>query len=186
MSTAYKIIDQDVAHFLTFQIVGWVDIFSRKIYKDIVIDSFKFCQENKGLQLFAYVIMTNHIHLIARSEKSDLSGFIRDFKNFTSGKIIDILNDGIESRKDWMKMVFEYHGKFKNNQHYQIWTNENHAEILYSPEFITQKISYIHNNPVKAGIDANPEDYLYSSARNYANLENVLDIIRLDLQWKTY
>ena len=186
MSTAYKIQDKEGAYFLTFQIVGWVDIFTRKIYKDFVIDSLKYCQENKGLQLFAYVIMSNHIHLVSRSEKGDLSGFIRDFKNFTSTKIIEILNNGIESRKDWMKMVFEYHGKFKKKQHYQIWTNDNHSEILYSPQFITQKIDYIHNNPVRAGIVSNPEDYLYSSARNYAKLDSLIDVICLDLQWKTY
>ena len=185
MSTGYKITEKDGLYFLTFQIVGWVDIFTRKKYKDIAIESFKYCQENKGLDLFAYVIMSNHIHLMARSQSGDLSGTIRDFKNYTSGKLLEYLEENTESRRDWMKMVFEYHGKSKNKQTNQIWTHENHAELIYSQKFIEQKINYIHNNPVKAGIVEKAEDYLYSSARNYADLESVIEIIKVSLLWKT-
>ncbi len=60
----YKIRDQATPHFLTFNIMGWIDIFSRKRYKDIIIESFKYCKQNKGLQIAAYVIMTNHVHTI--------------------------------------------------------------------------------------------------------------------------
>ena len=85
---------------------GRLDIFSRKVYKDIVIDSFMFCKENKSLEIFAYVIMSNHIHILCRSNSGDLSGTIRDFKNFTSKQLLEILSGNKESRKDWMKMVF--------------------------------------------------------------------------------
>ena len=171
MSTAYKISDKTGLYFLTFQIVGWVDLFTRKIYRDIAIESFKYCQEQKGLELFAFVIMSNHIHLMARSKTGDLSGTIRDFKNHTSKKFLEIVSENIESRRDWIKMVFEFHGRFKNKQTFQVWTHENHAELIYSQKFIEQKINYIHNNPVRAGIVEKPEDYMYSSARNYAGLE---------------
>lgn len=67
----YKIINQDAAHFITCTVVGWVDVFSRKAYKDIIIESFKYCIEHKGLQLFAYVIMSNHIHIIAKDREED-------------------------------------------------------------------------------------------------------------------
>jgi putative transposase len=67
MSSGLKTSNSEGLYFLTFQIVGWVDLFTRKIYKDIAIESFKYCQINKGLRLFAYVIMSNHIHLIAKS-----------------------------------------------------------------------------------------------------------------------
>jgi REP element-mobilizing transposase RayT len=186
MSTGYKIDEKDGAYFLTFQIAGWVDLFTRKDYRDEVIDSFKYCQKHKGLNLFAYVIMSNHIHLLAQSEVGDLSGFIRDFKSFTSKRFIEIIDSGCESRSDWMKLVFEYHAKFKGNQTHQIWTHENHAEHIYSQKFIEQKVQYIHNNPVRSGIVVNPEDYLYSSARNYAGLESVIDIIEVDFNWRTY
>ena len=185
MSTGYKIYDKEGLYYLTFQIVGWVDIFTRKIYRDIVIDSFKYCQKHKGLEIYAFVIMSNHIHILARSLTGDLSGTIRDFKNYTSKEFLKLLEDKQESRRDWMKVVFEYHGKFKKSQNFQIWTHENHAEHIYSQNFIEQKIEYIHNNPVKAGIVEKPEDYLYSSARNYADLESVIEVIKASFRWKT-
>ena len=125
MSTGYKIAEGTGAYYLTFQIVGWVDLFSRQSYRDIAIESLKYCQQNKGFELFAYVIMSNHIHLLARSQSGDLSGTIRDFKNYTSQQFLEILESNTESRREWMKMVFEYHGKFKNKQTNQIWTHEN-------------------------------------------------------------
>jgi hypothetical protein len=75
---------------------------------------------------------------------------------------------------------------FKNKQTNQIWTHENHAEHIFSQKFIEQKVHYIHNNPVRNGIVVNPEDYLYSSARNYAGLESIIDVIEIDFKWKTY
>lgn len=185
MSTGYKIADQEGVYYLTFQIVGWVDIFTRKVYKDIVVESLKHCQEHKDLEIYAFVIMSNHIHLMVRSGLGDLSGTIRDFKNYTSKKFLEVINDKRESRRDWMKVVFKYHGKYKKNQNFQIWTHENHAEYIYSQKFIEQKIEYIHKNPVKAGIVEKPEDYLYSSARNYADLVGILEVIQADFHWKT-
>jgi REP element-mobilizing transposase RayT len=166
--------------------VGWVDLFSRRDYRDVVIDSFKYCQQHKGLNLFAFVIMSNHIHLLAQSEVGDLSGFIRDFKRYTSKRFVEIMESGKESRSEWMKMVFKYHAKLKDKQTHQIWTHENHAEHIYSQKFIEQKVKYIHNNPVRSGIVAKPEDYLYSSARNYSGLESVIDVIEVDFKWRTY
>ena len=62
-------------------------------------------------------------------------------------------------------------------ERYQIWTHENHAEIVYSNQFMDSKINYIHENPVRAGIVERAEDYLYSSARNYAGLDGMLEVI---------
>ena len=186
VSTGYKLSEKEGLYYLTFQIVGWIDIFTRKIYRNIVIDSLKYCQEHKGLNLFAFVIMTNHIHLLAQSAHGDLSGFIRDFKSYTSKKFLEVINSDVESRKDWMKIVFAYHGKLKIKQENQIWTHENHGELIYSGKFIEQKLSYIHENPVRSGIVTKAEDYLYSSARNYADMESVIDIIKLSIRWKTY
>ena len=67
MSTGYQISDQEGLYYLTFQVVDWIDIFTRQVYRDIIIESFKYAIENKGLHLFAYVIMSNHVHLIAQS-----------------------------------------------------------------------------------------------------------------------
>lgn len=177
MSNAYRIANQKAAYFLTFQVVGWVDVFTRKIYRDIVIESLKYCQSNKGLYIYAYVIMSNHIHLIVSRENGDLSGFVRDFKSFTSRKIVDTIENEVESRREWMQVVFGYHGKFKAGQTYQIWTHENHAIELHSPYFIKQRINYIHENPVRAGIVETAENYLCSSARNYAGLDSLIEVL---------
>ena len=178
MTTGYHISDQNGVYFLTFQIVDWVDIFTRKIYKDIVIESFKFCIENKGLRLFSYVIMSNHIHLIAcANEPFKLSDIIRDFKKYTAKSFLIEINSNTESRRDWMLKRFEFAAKSNScSGDYHIWTNDNHAISLVSKKFYDQKLNYIHENPVRAGIVAKAEDYLYSSARNYCGLEGVLEV----------
>ena len=178
MSTGYQISEQDELHFVTFQIVKWIDVFTRKVYCDIVIDSLRFCQQNKGLEIYAFVIMSNHLHLLMRSEIGKLSDTIKEFKSFTAKKILEAVNTEAESRKEWMLNLFEFSAKqHKRNEKYQVWTHENHAEIVYGNQFMDSKISYIHENPVRAGIVEKLEDYLYSSARNYAGLDGVLEIM---------
>ena len=113
MGKAYQISNQNALYFLTFHVVGWTDIFSRKKYRDIVIDSFTYCRSNMDLEIFAYVIMTNHIHAILRSKTGKLSDTVRDFKKFTSKQILsEIKNNPKESRKKWLLMIFKYHAKF--------------------------------------------------------------------------
>jgi len=177
MSTGYQIKEQNGLYYLTFQIVDWVDIFTRPVYRDIVIESLRFVQKNKGLQVFAYVIMSNHVHLVAQSSVGELSNAIRDIKKYTSKRIIETIETIPESRREWMLSRFAFNAKkHKRNSNYQVWTHENHAIHLYSNNFIAEKIEYIHNNPVRALIVQNAEDYLYSSARNYASLSALLDI----------
>ena len=145
---------------------------------DIVIDSLRFCQQNKGLEVYAFVVMSNHIHLLIRSETGKLSNTIKEIKSFTAKKILEAVNTETESRREWLLNLFEFSAKqHKRNEKYQVWTHENHAEIAYSNRFINSKINYIHENPVRAGIVERAEDYLYSSARNYAGLDGVLDVI---------
>ncbi|MDB5255383.1 MAG: transposase [Chitinophagaceae bacterium] len=82
MSKAWKIQNPDGIYFITFAVVEWIDVFSCKIYKDELLDSIKYCQDNKGLEIFAWCIMTNHVHLMIRAEeKSHLSNTLRDLKN---------------------------------------------------------------------------------------------------------
>lgn len=187
MSTGYQIKNQEGLYYLTFQVIQWIDIFTRKIYRDIIIDNLKYCQEQKGLQVFAYVIMSNHVHLIVNSTEGNLSNTVRDLKKYTSRVIIETIQSTNESRREWMLNQFSFAAKkHSRNQNYQFWTHENHAIDLRTPDFIREKIEYIHNNPVRAGIVSNPEDYLYSSARNYASMESLLDVVLIDLPWKTY
>jgi REP element-mobilizing transposase RayT len=143
-----------------------------------VLDSLHFCQTKKVLEIYAFVVMSNHIHLLLRSGKGDLNSTIREFKSFTARKILEAIETERESRRDWMLNLFAFSAKqHKRNEKYQVWTHENHAEMVYGNQFMDSKINYIHENPVRAGIVRNPEDYLYSSARNYAGLDGLLDVI---------
>ena len=170
----HKITNQNHVHFITPTIVGWIDVFTRKVYKDIIIDSLKFCIKNKGLSVHAYVIMSNHLHLVVSAKEGfQLSNILRDFKRHTSKAIItEILTNSNESRQEWMLKLFKYFAKYnKNNTTHQLWKRDNHpAELPYN-NWIKQKIDYIHINPVRAGIVETPEDYVYSSAKNYIRLE---------------
>jgi REP element-mobilizing transposase RayT len=188
MTTGYQIKEQTGLHYLTFQVVDWIDIFTRQVYRDIAIDSLLYCTQNKGLQIFGFVIMSNHIHIIANSTTGKLSDTVRDFKKFTSRKIIkEIIDNPQESRKEWMLNRFSYNAnQHSRNEKYQFWTHENHAIYLFSPDFTQEKLEYMHNNPVRAAIVQYPEDYLYSSARNYAEMDSVLEVVKLDRVLKTY
>ena len=173
----YVITEQYSTYFVTFTIVGWVDVFTRKELNEIFVDSLKFCQKQKGLIINAYVIMSNHIHLIVRAapDSEGLSAIIRDFKKYTSKKILEfVFTDKKESRQEWMKIVFAYHAKYnKNNSKYQVWQQNNRPKMLIHPRFSQRIISYIHLNPVRSKIVDQPEDYVYSSARNYAEYKEV-------------
>lgn len=165
----YKIRNQAAVHFITFAVVEWVDVFTRKDYRDIVLESIKHCQDKKGLILHAWCIMSNHLHLIAAAKENNLSDILRDFKKFTSKKIIKaIAENEHESRREWMLEIFKKAGEENSrNSEYQFWRQDNQPKELYSPAFVFQKLNYIHNNPVEAGIVDKPEDYRYSSARDY-------------------
>jgi len=187
MPTGYQIKEQDKLHFVTLQVVEWVDIFTRQKYRDIIIENLGYCQKNKGLEIFAWVIMSNHIHLLIKSEKEELSNILRDFKSYTSKKIINEIDSSSESRKDWMLKIFKDAAfMHKRNSDYQFWTHENHAEYIFSNKFIEQKLDYIHNNPVRSGIVEKPKEYRYSSAKDYAGEKGLLEIEIIIRQWKTY
>ena len=184
-SPGYRIRDQFACHFLTFTTVGWVDIFTRKECKDILIQGLKYCIEHKGMKIHAYVIMPSHIHLIASASTASkgLSAIIRDFKRHTSKEIIKwTISSNKESRSKWMLDIFQYYGKKNSrNKYYQIWQNGSRPKVLLHPKFTRQKLAYIHLNPVKDGIVFEAEEYVYSSARNYAGMEACLmDVEILD------
>jgi REP element-mobilizing transposase RayT len=122
--------------------------------------------------------MSNHIHLIASAKESNrLSDIIRDFKKYTASNFLKEMIKSTESRQDWMLKRFEFAAKSnKRSSEYQIWTHENHAVELVSNKFYDQKLNYIHENPIRAGIVDRSVDYLYSSARNYAEMDGLIKI----------
>jgi len=187
--TGYYISDQYGLYYMTFTTVGWVDLFSRKECKDIIIHALQYCQQEKGLIISAYVLMESHLHIIARASDSSqgLSTIVRDFKKYTAKKILDFtLKSSSESRREWLELVFRYNAKFNtNNIKFQVWQQNNQPKLLLHPKFTIQKIDYIHTNPIRAGIVEKAEHYLHSSARNYLNRKDGLieiDIIDFGVQ----
>ena len=163
----------DLPYFVTMTIVGWIDVLNRKEYIEIIINSLKYCQQQKGLKVFAYVIMPSHIHLVLQQEEGKLNEVIRDFKSFTAKEIIKAIEGNIfESRREWMLYMFKYYAKSsRQNKVYMFWQKTNHPTELTNNHMIDQKIDYIHNNPVESGIVTNAESYVYSSANIRSELK---------------
>lgn len=177
MSRKYKFKDQDKPYFVSFSVVYWIDVFTRNIYRDIFLESLRYCQQNKGLEVYAWVIMSNHIHLIiGRTGTSKMEDIIRDLKKYTSVQLLKaIAENPQESRREWMLWMMERAGKRNpNNQHFQFWQQDNHPIELSTAEIAEQKLLYLHENPVKAGFVSENEHYLYSSARDYAGQQGLL------------
>lgn len=180
MKEGYIIRDETKAHFLTATIVDWIDIFSRQIYRDCIINSLTYCVQHKGMIVYGYIIMTNHIHLIIQSETGKLSDLLRDFKKFTATKILELLQNNPESRREW---ILERFAKatytHSRNKNYQVWQYGNHAEEIYTQKFLWSKLDYIHLNPVRAGLVNRASDYRYSSASNYVEGKGIFEFVTL-------
>ena len=186
----YKIQKQESLYFVTLTIVDWVDVFIRKEYKDIIIESLEYCQREKGLIVHAFVIMSSHLHLVVKADVGfRLSDILRDFKKFTARLILkEIKEGGYESRREWLLNRFSYRGKEQSNRQYQFWHLGNHPINLYSLPVAAQKVDYIHLNPVKEGWVTKAEEYTYSSASNYALGRGVLAVTLIDfpVNWDGY
>jgi putative transposase len=163
----------DEMYFVTFTVAGWIDIFNREIYIEELIKNLQYCQREKELEIFSYVIMPSHIHMVVRRENGRLNELIRDFKSYTAKRILKLIEDNPqESRKEWLLYLFSYFAKrYRQNEKYRLWQKTNYPIELDSPEILEQKIDYIHNNPVKAGIVNEPENYIYSSANPFSELK---------------
>ena len=168
MSSKYKVGEDAIPHFVTFSVVGWIDVFSREQYKELFIQSLQYCINQKGLVLHAWVIMTNHVHLIISSDNAKLEHIVRDVKKFTSKQIIKAITENPkESRKEWMLNIFSFTGKNNNNnKDFQFWRQDYHPVELNTNIMLKQRLDYLHENPVRSGLVWEPQHYKYSSAIN--------------------
>jgi REP element-mobilizing transposase RayT len=145
-----------------------------------VVESLEFCKKEKGMILYAYVIMTNHIHLLIGKSKEeyDFSDILRDMKKYTSMQLLKMIKESSqESRKEWVLKMFNEAGLANgNNKKYQFWQQNNQPIDVSNSNKIDKAMDYIHDNPVKAGFVLEPQDYLYSSARNYYHKDSVIKI----------
>lgn len=183
MSSRYKVQDNQIPHFVTSTVIGWIDALSREQYKEEICKSLSYCINEKGLLLNVWVIMNNHIHLIIQaSEGNSISDIMRDFKKYTSRRLVDaIANNESESRKEWMMNMFSHAGSDnKSNNEYQFWQQDYHPISLGTEAKLLQRLKYLHDNPVRAGILWELSHYKYSSAIDYyENKQGLLLVSRL-------
>ena len=179
MSRKYKFLNPEAVYFITFSVFGWVDVFTREIYKNIVVDSINWCIANKGFVVHAWVIMTNHVHMIvSKRGEQPLEAIMRDLKKFTSVKILEaIKNNPVESRKEWMLPIFKEAGKANSqNEKFQFWQHGNHPIELFNNKILMQKLNYIHNNPVVHGFVNEATCYSWSSALDYSGMKGPVEV----------
>jgi REP element-mobilizing transposase RayT len=178
MSRNYKFLNPEGLYFISFAVVGWLDVFTRNEYKDLFLESVVFCQKEKGLEIHAWCIMTSHIHLVFRSVKGQKPELlIGDLKRFTSKSLVKAITENPkESRKEFLLDFFKKEAsKSSNVNGHQFWRHDNKPIELWSNRVIKQKIDYVHQNPVESGLVYKAEDYIYSSARDYAGEKGLLD-----------
>ena len=178
MSRKYKFHDQDKLYFISFATVNWIDVFVREEYMNIMIDSFKFCQEKKGLEIYGWCIMPSHIHMIIGSSKNKMEDIVRDMKSHTSTKLRNAIKNNVqESRKEWMIWMMERAGKKNgNNNDWQFWQQHNQPIEIKDQEMFDKVLDYTHLNPVMAGFVSRPEDWKYSSAKDFCGIKGLIEL----------
>jgi putative transposase len=171
----YHVHQQPCPYFLTATVNHWLPLFTRQQTVNIVLDSWRFLQREAGLVIYGYVMLENHLHLVAKSE--NLSGDIQRFKSFTAREIIAYLESRDSSRLLELLVIFKR--SHKTESRYQVWEEGSHPQLIESEIMMRQKLDYIHQNPVKRGYVDQPEHWRYSSARNYAGQEGLIEVMRV-------
>ena len=170
----YKIYEPIHPHFLTCTILNWLPIFTRKESVDILIQSFKHLQKEDNFKLYAYVILENHIHLVASS--NDIAKSMRNFKSFTAKGILKLLQN--ENATTILEQLVFYKKAHKKTATYQIWQEGIQPKLMQTDAMMIAKIQYIHENPVKRGYVDESVHWRYSSARDYEGMEGLVEIER--------
>lgn len=178
--------DPQACSYITFNTVDWVDVFVRPAYKQIIVDELNCCIVSKGLIVYAWCLMSNHLHLLARnSDPGGLARIEKDFKRVTTNKILEVLETETDLRKDWMLRRFEHCSQsLKRIEKFQVWqTCSNPSFINFKDVFkLKEKVLHIHENPVRDAIVDRPEDYVFSSARDYAGLKGQVRTTVIDFK----
>jgi putative transposase len=178
MRTSYKVYENEAMYFVTSSIIEWVPIFTSKVYFDILVNSLNFCTQNKDLKIFSWVVLDNHFHLVCQAP--ELSKTLQSLKRHTAKEILAQLE---LDNKDWILNLFAFYKKrHKIESHHQIWQEGFHPKMVISDDMLTQKIEYMHYNPVKRGYVERAEDWLHSSAGYYSTgKESLVSITPLEL-----
>lgn len=172
--------NQQDCSYLTFNTVDWIDVFIRPVYKHIVAEVLNYLIANKGFTVYSWCLMTNHLHMIARAKDgSGLAMIEKEFKKYTTTKILEAIDLEPELRRDWMLQRFELFSQhLKRNEKFQLWQNcSNPSYIDFKQLFrLQERVLYIHENPVRDHIVETPDQYLFSSARDYVGKKGLVNV----------
>ena len=168
----YKFTEPDQAHFMTLTVLHWIPVFTRPETVEIVFSSLRHLMA-EGLKLHAYVVLENHIHIVAQSKQLDRD--MARLKSYTARQLLSYLQKG--NVKTILDQLAFYKKAHKEDRQYQFWQEGVHPELIQSEEMMRQKIDYIHNNPVKRGYVDVAEHWRYSSARSYAGQAGLLEVV---------
>lgn len=159
------------ADFITITCLEWKPLLEQDRFKDIIIESMTFLSKADRVNIYAFVIMPNHIHLIWQiMGEHQRESVQRDFLKYTAQQILKILRN----EKSRLQRGLLVHAK---DRKFQIWERNSLSIPLWSDKVMWQKLEYIHYNPVKAGMCLYPEDYKYSSATFYHKGERRWDFL---------
>lgn len=161
----YKILDEGYPYFITSSIVGKLPLFADQKITSIIKDGLAFLIKERGVKIYAYVIMPDHIHLIA--EGKELAKHVSSFKSYAARKIVDFLKQ--DERIIELDILRNEKLVHKTDREYQVWHEGFHPKQINSDEMMEQKINYIHYNPVKAGLVGLELNWKNSSAKFYSN-----------------
>lgn len=142
MSERRKANIEGATYFVTFTVLGWVDVFTRKVLADELIKNIQYCQRNKGLRVFAYVVMSNHAHMVVHREGGTVAEWLRDFKSVTAKRFIHLIETPPgESRSEWLLPYFREQGnRTAQSREFAFWKKDNHPTELYTQPVFEQKV----------------------------------------------
>lgn len=174
--------DEHGCYFLTLETVDMVDVFTRPVYKQIVVHTLNHFIDNKGLIVYGWCLMTNRLYLVAQAQRHILLGDIRKgFKQFTSEKIIETIHTEPDERQGWMLQRFEKTtGLFHKQKKHECWKKIKEPVLvdMRKPEIMAEHLEFIHNAPVKERFVQYPADFYYSSARDY--IDDVKGLVKIE------
>ena len=171
--TRYRICEEGYPYFLTCTVVGWLPVFTRGETVDVVLECWRYLQSHRDLTLFGYVILENHLHLIAAAPR--LSAAMQTFKSYTARRIIDLLED--RKAQVLLRQLHAHKLPHKVKSQYQLWQEGSQPKQIGGDEMMWQKLEYMHNNPLARGYVDDPLHWRYSSARNYAGLPGLIEVV---------
>ncbi|WP_069130020.1 REP-associated tyrosine transposase [Rhodohalobacter halophilus] len=173
----YRVYDPSYPYFITSSVVNGYPIFSNPLAAQVILNALNFIQKKRDATVYAYVIMENHIHVVLQHDQ--LPKQVQEFKSWTARSIIDLFSENGHTFQ-----LFKLR-KAKNPRHsdsvHQIWQEGYYPKKIFGDEMMIQKIEYIHNNPVKRGFVDRPEDWRYSSMRNYLGMESLIPVTLFEL-----